>query len=79
LKNIRVEKMEREQVLEEIEELLDTEDLTEDQSLESVVEYDSMGILILMEWYDSLGINVNPEEFMDFNAVSDLIDRAIQP
>jgi acyl carrier protein len=79
LKNIRVEKMERGQILEEIEELLDTEDLTEDQSLESVVEYDSMGILILMEWYDSLGVNVNPEEFMDFNAVSDLIDRAIQP
>ena len=71
--------MERGQILEEIEELLDTEDLTEGQSLESVVEYDSMGILILMEWYDSLGVNVNPEEFMDFNAVSDLIDRAIQP
>jgi len=79
LKNIRVEKMEREQILEKIEELLDTEILTENQPLGSVVEYDSMGILILMEWYDSLGVNVNPGEFMDFNVVSDLIDRAIQP
>ena len=71
--------MNRKEILDQIEELLDAEDLSEGQQLESVVEYDSMGILILMEWYDSLGVNVNPEEFMDFNTVSDLIDKATQP
>ena len=69
--------MKREQILEEIEELLDTEGLTESQLLESVIEYDSMGVLILMEWYDSLGVDVDPEEFSSFNVVSDLIDRAL--
>jgi len=68
--------MDRKEILDQIEELLDAEDLSEGQQLESVVEYDSMGILILMEWYDSLGVDVAPEEFLNFNIVSELIDRA---
>ena len=68
--------MDRKEILDQIEELLDVEDLSEEQLLESVVEYDSMGILILMEWYDSLRVDVAPEEFLSFELVSELIDRA---
>ena len=76
LKNTKDKIMERKKILEEIEELLDTESLSEEQVLENVDEYDSMGILILMEWYDSRGVSLHPEDFFDFNTVSDLIDRA---
>jgi len=63
--------------LEAIAEALDTEmELSRDTILDDIDEYDSIGVLSLMSYFDEIGIKVSPSDFETFEKVEDLIKLA---
>ncbi len=67
--------MNKKDFLELLQETLDCEEeLNEDMELETIYEYDSIGILSLMSMYDDLGIKVSPQDFEQVEKVIDLIN-----
>jgi len=63
--------------LEAIAEALDTEmELSRDTILDDIDEYDSIGVLSLMSYFDEIGISVSPSDFEKFERVEDLIKLA---
>ena len=69
--------MTKDEFLEGVAEALDCEmELTEDTLLDDIDEYDSIGVLSLMSYFDEIGIKVSPNEFEKFEKVQDLINLA---
>ena len=63
--------------LEAVAEALDTEmELSRDTLLDDIDEYDSIGVLSLMSYFDEIGINVSPSDFEKLEKVEDLIKLA---
>jgi len=61
-------------LVEEFCEVIDTEEaLTTETMLESIPEYDSMAVLMLLNWLDSKGVNVSPADFEKFRTVNDIL------
>jgi acyl carrier protein len=57
--------------------VIDTEEaLTAGTMLDSIPEYDSMAVLMLLNWLDSKGINVSPADFEKFKTVGDILNLA---
>ena len=69
--------MTQQEFLEGIAEALDCEiELSGDTILDDIDEYDSIGVLSLMSYFDELGIKVSPNDFEKFETVQDLINLA---
>lgn len=69
--------MTQQEFLEGIAEALDCEvELSGDTILDDIDEYDSIGVLSLMSYFDELGIKVSPNDFEKFERVQDLINLA---
>ena len=69
--------MSLEEFLEGIAEALDTDaELSPETELESIDEYDSIGVLSLMSYLDELGIKAAPADFEKFRTVADLVELA---
>ena len=60
-------------VFDVIVESLELDSVTLDDRLDSIVEYDSMGILTLIEVFDMKGIDLSPGDFEFLDSVSDLV------
>ena len=59
-------------LIEEFSEVIDTSaPLTGDTLLEAIPEYDSMAVLMLLNWLDARGIDVRPADFEKFRTVGD--------
>ncbi len=66
-----------EEFLEGVAEALDTEaELKPETALDTIDEYDSIGVLSLMSYLDELGIKVSPADFEKLTTVADLIALA---
>ncbi len=69
--------MTQQEFLEAIAEALDCEmELSGETILDDIDEYDSIGVLSLMSYFDELGIKVSPNDFEKFETVQDLINLA---
>ena len=63
--------------LEAISEALDCEkELTIDQKVEDIEEWDSLGILSLVSMFDEMGIPVELEKFEHIETIKQLVDLA---
>jgi len=69
--------MKLQEFLEQIKETIDTEtNLTLDTKLEEIEEYDSVAFLSLMNLFDELEIELNPDDFDNIIYVKDLVNLA---
>ena len=66
--------MEIDTILELISKALEVETIDSDTLLDSIDEYDSMGILMIMESLEQEGVDLFPEDFKNLITVSDLIN-----
>ena len=71
--------MNREEALDLIQETLEVEqELNEESSLESIDEYDSLGILNLVVMYENIGISVHVDDIVNSKTILDLIKLALK-
>jgi acyl carrier protein len=67
--------METDKVLELISESLEVEITDSDILLDSIDEYDSMGILMIMEMFEQNQVDLFPEDFANLTTISDLVNK----
>lgn len=61
-------------LIEELSEIIETEEtLTSDTLLEAIPEYDSMAVLMLLNWLDTKGVNTTPADVEKFRTVGDIL------
>ncbi|MDN4053022.1 hypothetical protein QPK32_08020 [Massilia sp. YIM B02763] len=61
-------------LLDEFSEVIDTgEALAMDTPLESIPEYDSMAVLMILNWLDGKRVDVSPADFERFKTVGDIL------
>lgn len=69
--------MTKEEMIEAIAEVIDTEmELTPQTKLEAIDYYDSVAVLSLMSWFDEIGVSVAPKDFEGLETVDDLVGLA---
>ena len=66
--------MEIDTILELISKALEVETINSDTLLDSIDEYDSMGILMIMEIFEQNNIDLFPEDFVSLVTVFDLVN-----
>ncbi|MBT4730342.1 hypothetical protein HOB87_00025 [Candidatus Woesearchaeota archaeon] len=66
--------MEIDTILELISKALEVETIDSDTLLDSIDEYDSMGILMIMEIFEQNNIDLFPEDFVSLVTVFDLVN-----
>lgn len=66
--------MNSKKILELISEALEVEINNESIELDSLPEYDSMGILMIMEIFEQHQIDLFPEDFNEVQQVSELLE-----
>jgi acyl carrier protein len=72
---MEVNTMETDKVLELISESLEVEITDSDILLDSIDEYDSMGILMIMEMFEQNQVDLFPEDFANLTTISDLVNK----
>ena len=60
-------------IIELISEALEVEIKSESLQLDTLPEYDSMGILMIMEIFEQHQIDLFPEDFIEVHKVSELV------
>jgi acyl carrier protein len=66
--------MNKNKIIELISDGLEMEVINDKAMIDSVQEYDSMGILMIMEIFEQNGVDLFPEDFANITIVSDLVD-----
>jgi len=70
--------MKSEKIIELISEVLEIEIKDTDVLLDTIPEFDSMGILMIMEAFEQHEVDLFPDEFTSLVIVSDLVNIIIQ-
>ncbi len=65
--------MDKSTIISLILDALELETIDGSMMLDRIPEYDSMGILMIMEMFEQNGIDLFPEDFISLTIVSDLV------
>lgn len=69
--------MNRQEFLRRLAEVLDHDgEIAPDQAVQSIIEWDSLGILSVIELLTDLGLKVHPDALRDLGSIAELIDLA---